>query len=302
VDPGSIAFGSWNNNEHAGDPNNPGVSFSPTGRAGHRFFLTGTLGRNFLPFGRSAISAFFEARPAGNPVSYTYSGDLNGDGGTSNDLLYVPRNTSEMNFVAYTQSGRTFSAAEQAAAWEAYIAQDPYLSKRRGQFAERGGVMLPMVRRLDVSLSQDLAKNLWNRRHSLQLRVDMLNVGNMFNSDWGVGQRLVSNQPLLVTAGAQADAQRRERRAAVDVHVVPADDVPRRRLSLSDHAAVSVLGRPGRLQAAGCRSNGHTAGRSFRAPGRWCFWGSLRGRRTRARTPSMSSARKYRMAPSGVGT
>jgi hypothetical protein len=37
----------------------------------------------------------------------------------------------------------------------------------------------------------------------------MLNVGNMFNSDWGVGQRLVSNQPLLVTAGAQADAQGR---------------------------------------------------------------------------------------------
>ncbi len=209
VDAGSIAFGSWNNNEHAGDPNNPGVSFSPTGRAGHRFFLTGTLGRNFFPFGRSAISAFFEARPAGNPVSYTFSGDLNGDGGTSNDLIYVPRNTSEMNFVAYTQSGRTFSAAEQAAAWEAYIAQDPYLSKRRGQFAERGGVMLPMVSRLDVSLSQDLARNLWNRRHSLQVRIDMLNVGNLLNSDWGVGQRLVSNQPLLVTAGQQADAQGR---------------------------------------------------------------------------------------------
>ena len=31
VDPGSIAFGSWNNNEHSGDPNNPGVGFSPVG-------------------------------------------------------------------------------------------------------------------------------------------------------------------------------------------------------------------------------------------------------------------------------
>jgi hypothetical protein len=28
VDPGSIAFGSWNNNQHSGDPNNPGVAFS----------------------------------------------------------------------------------------------------------------------------------------------------------------------------------------------------------------------------------------------------------------------------------
>jgi hypothetical protein len=28
VDPGSIAFGSWNNNQHQGDPNNPGLAFS----------------------------------------------------------------------------------------------------------------------------------------------------------------------------------------------------------------------------------------------------------------------------------
>ena len=33
VDPGSIAFGSWNNNQHPGDPNNPGVGYS-SGLAG----------------------------------------------------------------------------------------------------------------------------------------------------------------------------------------------------------------------------------------------------------------------------
>ena len=208
VDPGSIAFGSWNNNEHAGDPNNPGVGFSPTGRAGHRMFVTGAVGKNFFAFGRSSLSLFFEARN-NNVQSYLFSGDMNGDGGTQNDLLYVHRNQSEMNFVTYTQSGRTFTAADQAAAWDAYISQDPYLSKRRGEFAERGGVLLPMLRRLDVSVSQELAKNLWNRRHSLQLRADVLNFGNLLNSNWGAGQRLVNNQPLLITAGQQADAQGR---------------------------------------------------------------------------------------------
>ncbi|HEX9709293.1 MAG TPA: hypothetical protein VGB42_04935, partial [Candidatus Thermoplasmatota archaeon] len=30
-------------------------------------------------------------------------------------------------------------------------------------------------------------------RHSLQFRMDVLNFGNLLNSDWGVGQRLVGS-------------------------------------------------------------------------------------------------------------
>ena len=206
VDAGSIAFGSWNNNQHAGDPNNPGVSYSPTGRAGHRFFATGTFGKNFFSFGRSSISLFYELRNVGVD-SYTFSGDINGDGGTSNDLLYVHRNQSEMNFQTYTTGGRTYTSAQQAAAWDAYISQDTYLSKRRGQYAQRGGMLLPLVNRIDVGLAQDIFTNIRGRRNSLQIRADILNAGNLINSDWGVGQRLVNRQPLLVVSGQQADAQ-----------------------------------------------------------------------------------------------
>jgi hypothetical protein len=214
VDAGSIAFGSWNNNEHSGDPNNPGVAYSPFGRSGHRFFMTGTVGKDLFSFGRSSVSAFFEIRNSiglngVNASSYTFSGDLNGDGGTSNDLIYVPRDVSEMNFQTYSQGGRTYTAAEQAAAWDAYIAQDPYLKDRRGKYAERAGVLLPVVRRLDFSIAQDLFTNIRGRRHSLSIRADFINFGNLLNSDWGVSKRLVSNQPLLITAGQQADAQGR---------------------------------------------------------------------------------------------
>ena len=205
VDPGSIAFGSWNNNEHSGDPNNPGVAYSPTGRAGHRFFVTGTVGKNLFSFGRTSVSAFFEARN-NNVVSYSFSGDINGDGGTSNDLLYIHRNQAEMNFQTFTTAGRTYTSAEQAAAWDGYISQDKYLSKHRGEYSKRGGVLLPLVKRLDFSLAQDLFTNIRGRRHSLQIRADILNAGNLLNSNWGVGQRLISNQPLVVVSGAQADA------------------------------------------------------------------------------------------------
>ncbi|HUE86808.1 MAG TPA: hypothetical protein VMO26_12100, partial [Vicinamibacterales bacterium] len=53
---------------------------------------------------------------------------------------------------------------------------------------------------------QDLFTSLAGRRHSGQIRLDILNFGNLLNSDWGVGQRLIRNQILT---NASADAQGR---------------------------------------------------------------------------------------------
>jgi hypothetical protein len=202
VDPGSIAFGSWNNNQHPGDPNNPGLGYSAKG---HRLFLAGSYRLQYLKFGATTFSAFFEGVSQSPVQSYVYAGDLNGDGGTSNDLIYVPRDTSEMNFQPITGSV-PFTAEQQAAAWNSYIEQDDYLSSRRGQYAERGGRVLPMVWRLDFAVAQDLFKDLGGARHSLQFRADFLNFSNLLNHDWGVGQRLVNNQ-VLVSRGADAQGR-----------------------------------------------------------------------------------------------
>ena len=85
--------------------------------------------------------------------------DMNGDGST-NDLIYIPRDTSEMNFAPFTVGTRTFTPAEQAAAYEAYIQQDPYLSEHRGEYAQRNALSFPMLRRLDLSIAQDIFRNL----------------------------------------------------------------------------------------------------------------------------------------------
>jgi hypothetical protein len=191
VDPGSIAFGSWTGNGHSGDPNNPGVAYSNQ-FPGHRVFLAGSYRLEYLKFGATTFSFFWQGYTNG-VASYTYAGDLNNDLGTSNDLIYIPRDQSEMNFQTFASGGRTYTAAEQAAAWDAYIAQDSYLSQHRGSYAERNGVRLPMVSRLDFSVAQDLFRNLGGKRHSLQLRADFLNFSNLLNHDWGVGQRLVGS-------------------------------------------------------------------------------------------------------------
>ncbi len=200
IDPGSIASGSFNSNQISGDPNKPGLSYSANS-PGHRFFTAGSLRREYFKFGATTISAFFEARTLAN-LSYTYSGDLNGDGGFSNDLLYIPRDQSEMNFQQYTiaASGSnpavTFTAQQQADAWDAYIKQDSYLSSHRGQYEQRNAVFLPLVKRLDFGFAQELFANTAGRRNTLEFRADIVNFGNMLNKNWGLGQRLVNSQPL----------------------------------------------------------------------------------------------------------
>jgi hypothetical protein len=212
VDPGSVAFGSWNANPHSGDPNNPGLAFS-SGSPGHRAFLAGSYRLEFLKLGATTVSFFSEGATAVNLFpSYTFSGDLNGDGGTSNDLIYIPRDVSEMNFQEFVQGGRTFTAAQQAAAWDAYIGQDKYLSRHRGQYAERGALFLPLVYHTDVSIAQDLFHDFSGKRNELEFRADILNFFNLLNSGWGTGQRFVNTQPLIVPTAAQggpADAQGR---------------------------------------------------------------------------------------------
>lgn len=210
VDPGSIAFGSWNNNQHTGNPNLPGLGYS-LNSPGHRLFGAMSYRAELFGFGATTVSLFAERRTWGNS-SYTFAGDANGDGGTSNDLLYIHRDVGEMNFQQYTAGGRTYTAAEQAAAWDAFIKQDEYLSANRGSYVERGGVFMPMVNRVDFSLAQELFTNIQGRRNSLEVRADFLNFMNFLNSDWGVGRSFVTTQPLLIPTAAQggpADAQGR---------------------------------------------------------------------------------------------
>ena len=108
-----------------------------------------------------------------------------------------------MNFRTYTTGGVTYTPEQQAAAWEAYIAQDPYLKEHRGEYAVRNAVFLPMVYKTDLSISQDVFTNFWGKRHTLQFRADVLNFANLLNKDWGVGQRLCRPQPLIYVVGGR---------------------------------------------------------------------------------------------------
>jgi hypothetical protein len=208
IDPGSIASGSWQNNPIAGDPNNPELAFSANS-PGHRFFAALSYKKDWFSFGGTGISLFFEGFTQGN-ASYTFANDANGDGGRLNDLIYVARDQSEMNFQQYTTGGVTYTAEQQAAAWDAYIEQDDYLSGRRGQYAERNAAFAPMVWRADLSVTQDFFASTSGFLSNLQFRADILNFTNMLKSSWGQGNRFISTQPLT-DPGVDSDGRLRYR-------------------------------------------------------------------------------------------
>lgn len=201
-DPGSTAFSSYANNQHSSDPNNPGAGRSAYA-SGNRLFFQGSMSRQYFGFGSTTISAFWELKPSrpafSQTASYTFAGDMNGDGYSGNDLIYIPKDQSEMNFLPFTSGGVTFSAAQQAEAFEAFIKQDSYLNAHRGEYATRGGVTYPLFNRMDLSVVQDVFKNIGGKRNAGQFRLDVTNFLNLLNSDWGVAWR-----PVAARTGADS--------------------------------------------------------------------------------------------------
>ncbi|MEP7196920.1 MAG: carboxypeptidase regulatory-like domain-containing protein [Saprospiraceae bacterium] len=133
--------------------------------------------------------------------SFVYSGDMNGDNITNNDLIFIPNNASDLSFqsLTVTQKDGTktlFTAADQANAYDAYINNNKYLKDNKGGYAERNSLLLPFLHNFDVSVVQEFSFKSGKRKNILQFRADVLNAGNLINSDWGVGQILVTDRPL----------------------------------------------------------------------------------------------------------
>ena len=196
---GSIAFSSWRDNFSVNGNNLPDLGFSNNDLR-HRIIAAISYRKEYAGHFASQLSLFYQTQNQGR-FSYRVNGDLNGDQLTSNDLMYVPNTGSEINFEDYDPDGAggplpVITAAEQAAAFDKYIDQDEYLSGRRGQYAERNGVLMPWIGTIDISFVQDFFINVKDKRNTLQFRMDIFNFGNMINDKWGVGDAIVNSSPL----------------------------------------------------------------------------------------------------------
>ena len=196
-DGGSIAQSIWRDRQVSGDPNDNQLGYFANLQR-HRIIASVNYKKEYLGFMATTIGMFYEMAPGGR-FTYTYSGDMNGDnsGGGGNDLIYIPRDQSEIVLQDINNGDGTFyTAAQQWDDLNAYIEQDKYLSGRRGQYAERNGGERPFVGQLDFRILQDFYIDVKGKRNTIQLSFDVFNVGNWLNSDWGV-QKVANRQTLL---------------------------------------------------------------------------------------------------------
>nr|WP_309756833.1 carboxypeptidase regulatory-like domain-containing protein [Flavobacterium sp.] len=212
LSPGSTASGSWNGVRSINGNNDQQLSLS-NNNTPHR--MVGILGYKIQYGGKFGAATSINLGYIGeqsSSFSYTYGGDLNGDRGNQNDLLFVPNKASDLRFVPITQTlgGSSivlYTVAEQEEAFEKYVNQDKYLSSKRGQYVDRNENLLPMLHRVDLSVTQDFSIKIGGKKNSFQFRADILNFTNLVNRSWGVSQRsTVSNGALLVVAQTPSSA------------------------------------------------------------------------------------------------
>lgn len=142
---------------------------------------------------KTSVSAFYNGR-SGLPYTWTINGDTNGDG-IFQDPAYIP-------FVNDPIVGYGDATPEQIAAFHEYISSNPYLAARRGSIADRNGDRYSWINQLDMSFQQELPG--FFRDHKSVIQLDIYNVLNLLDSDWGetMGETFSDNTRYLARLAA----------------------------------------------------------------------------------------------------
>lgn len=178
----SQAYSNWSYNENWRGSNNPEVSYTDFDQP-HRIIASASYkvsyGKNFA----TSVALFYNGN-SGSRYSLCYNGDLNKDGVNGNDLLYVPTDAEvdAMNFKTLTG----LTPDQQKIDLKGFLAsEESGLSDKRGGYAERNELMTPFEHHFDLRLMQDFYIMVGSRKHTLQVNLDVLNIGNLFNRAWG---------------------------------------------------------------------------------------------------------------------
>ncbi len=176
--------------------------------APHRILASVGYSIAYAKMFKSSFSFLYEGVPmgyAGGPYSYsrysyTYSSNIVGDGG-ANNLMYIPASKDELTFADVTAKVNgvttvTYSAADQKNDFWSYVMQDKYLRNHLGQYAERGGVVMPWHHQLDFKFNQDINLMVAGKKNTLQFGVDIQNLANLLNKDWGLYKQVNTTAPL----------------------------------------------------------------------------------------------------------
>ncbi len=171
----------WAFNEGVNGANNLDLSESDFS-LGHRILASVSYRIDYAKYLASTVSLIYTG-VSGRPYSYTIDNSFSmvGDGSGDNSLLFVPRTQEDIVFV---QDGDE-TPEQQWIRFNRFIEEDPYLSTRRGKYAERNAARSPFEHVLDLRFLQDVYIKVGENTHTLQLSLDIFNFTNLLNKDWG---------------------------------------------------------------------------------------------------------------------
>ena len=132
---------------------------------------------------------------------YTYqlTGNVVNDYG-SNGLVYIPASRESLDKWNFKDNGK-YTAVQQKDDFWAYINQDDYLKNHKGEYAERGGAVMPWHHQLDFKFNQNFYLNVAGQKNTLQFGVDIKNLANLLNNSWGLYKTVNNTKLLKYTAG-----------------------------------------------------------------------------------------------------
>lgn len=156
--------------------------------------------------------AFYYVGESGSPFTYLATGagrrgDLNVDGSSANDPIYIPRSafdTTEIRFEPFARevsgSLETVSAAQQAAAFERFMDETPCLRRQRGRIAARNSCREPWTHTTIASIRQGIPLG----HQVLEVELDAFNLLNLLSDTWGRVQ--LARPRVLEHVGQEPDA------------------------------------------------------------------------------------------------
>lgn len=146
--------------------------------------ISGSLNWKHKFFGdyETRVGLVYEGR-SGRPYSYVYNGDANGDSRSTNDLFYVPSGPGDVLFGSLSSSGAFTANPALEKQFFDWLAQNPQLAKYAGSYAPANGFRSSWINTFDVHISQQLPG--FFKGHKSEVWLDIQNVGNLLNKDWG---------------------------------------------------------------------------------------------------------------------
>lgn len=166
----------------------------------NRFTASVNWKRAFFGDYETRVGVFYEGRN-GRPFSYVYSNDANGDGRSGNDLFYVPSAPGDVLFGTLSSSGVFKADPAMEAAFFQWMEGNEDLMLNRGGYIGKNASRAAWVNNFDVRISQELPG--FFNGHKSEIWVDIQNVGNLLNKDWGhiYDYGFFANRRVLTAAG-----------------------------------------------------------------------------------------------------